>query len=124
MELRAEVRARDPGFVRDVGKCSVAIVVIENVASELRDVQIGKAVVVVISANTSKTITRAGDPSLVGDIGKTSVAAVAVQGVAHHDAAVVEVAAVHKVDVLPAIAIKVCHADARAELHTPSAILG
>src|SRR5262249_24323258 len=56
-----------------------------------------------------------GSAGLVGDISKCTVAVVVIERVANRDPAVVEIASVHKVDVLPSVSIKVGNADARAE---------
>ena len=81
--------AGDAGFVGDVGESAVAVVVIENVAAELGDEEIGKAVVVVIAPDAAEAVAGAGDAGLFGDIGESAVAVVAIEGVADGNAAIV-----------------------------------
>ena len=115
MKQRAELHARDAGLVGHIGEGAIAVVVIENVAPELRDVEIGKAVVVVVAPDAPQAVAGAGNAGLFGDVGEGAVAVVAIERVANGNAAVVEIASVHEVNVLPAVAVEVCHAHARPE---------
>ncbi len=48
---RSGLRTGDPGFVGNIGERSIAIVVVQNVASILRHEKIGKAVIIVAAPN-------------------------------------------------------------------------
>src|SRR5215813_6673085 len=113
---RAAFEPADSRTVSDIGECAVAIVVIQNVFSILRDKKIGKSVIVVIAPDATEPETAAGNTGLFRDIRERSVAIVAVERVANQDAAAVAVTSIHKVEVRPAIAVEIGHANARAEL--------
>ena len=112
---RARFEAADAGFGGDVGKRAIAVVVIENVASELGNEEIGETVVVVIAPNAAEAVVCAGDAGGVGDVGEGPVAIVAIEGVFDLDAAVVAVAAVDEIDVLPAVVVEIGDANAGTE---------
>src|ERR1035441_5364227 len=63
----------NPGLLRDVGKRSIAIVVVEMVAGYTGDIDILPAVVVVIAYRLPHIVAIAGDTRLVGDIGESAV---------------------------------------------------
>src|SRR5260370_18522789 len=106
---------RDSGFVRNVGKRAVAIVAIEHVAAELGYIEVGKAVVVIVSPDAAQAVACAGDPGLVGYISKGAIAIVVIQRIACRNAAIVEIAVVDKIDVLPAVSVEIRHRKSGAE---------
>src|SRR5262249_18646995 len=114
MEL-AGFEARDAGFCCDIGESAVAVVVVEQVGAELRDEEIGEAVVVVVAPDAAEAVVGAGDAGGVGDVGEGAVAVVAVEGVLFGDVAVVAVAAVDEIDVLPAVIVVIGDAQAGSE---------
>jgi hypothetical protein len=105
----------DTGLVGNVGERPIAIIVVQDVASILRHEKIGKAVVIVVAPDTTQAVTRTRNSSLVGHIGESAIAIIAVQRVAYRDAAVVEIAAIDEIDVLPAIAVEICYAQTRTD---------
>src|SRR4029077_12526017 len=107
VKQRSELHARDARLVSDIGKCSVAIVVVENVAPELRDVEIREAVVVVVAPDAAQSVTGPGNVGLVGYVGERPVAVIAIESVAHRNAAIVKVASVHEVNVLPTVPVEI-----------------
>ena len=111
----AGFEAGDAGFFCDVGESAVAVVVIQDVGAELRDVEIGEAVVVVVAPDAAEAVVCAGDACGVGDIGEGAVGVVAIESVFDGDVAVVAITAVDEVDVLPAVVVEVGDADAGAE---------
>src|SRR5579871_347737 len=115
MELRAEVEPRDACFIRNIRKCAVAIVVIEDVAPKLRDEQVRIPIVVVIPPDATEAITSAGNTRLIRDVGKGEIAIVAIKRVARGDSSIVQIAPVHKIDVLIAVAIIIGNTNAGAE---------
>src|SRR2546423_7404546 len=112
---RSGLRTCHARLVGNVGESSVAIVVVQNVASVLRHEKIGKSVIVVIAPDTTQAIAGARNTGLVRDISERSIAIIAVQRVASHDAAIVEIAAIDEIDVLPAVAIEISYTQARTE---------
>ncbi len=103
-------------FVGHIGERPVAIVVVENVFSELRHKQIWKAIVVVVSPNAAEPESRSGHSSFVGHVRKRAVAIVVIKRIANIDSTSIPVARIHKVDVGPSIAVIIRHANARPEL--------
>src|ERR1043166_7484637 len=68
------------GFLGYVSESSVAVVAIENVATEAGDVKIGPAVVVVVAHRAAhRDLARSRDAGLVGHVGKRSIVIVAVE---------------------------------------------
>ena len=88
---------------------------IKDVAAVLGNEQVGKSVVVVIAPDAAQAVTGAGNAGLFGDVGECAIAVVTIKRIANGNAAVVQIAAVHKVNVLPAVAIEVGHADSRTK---------
>ena len=84
---------------------------IKNVAAVLGNEQVGKSVVVIIAPDTAQAVTCTGNAGLFGDIGESAIAVVSIERIADGDAAVVQVAAIDEVNVLPAVAVKVSDAD-------------
>src|SRR5439155_26663632 len=70
----------DTGFGSDVGKCSVAVVVIKDCAAVAGDVQIGIAVIVVVADGDSLTVVAlTADAGFFRHVGKRSVTIVVVK---------------------------------------------
>ncbi len=116
VQPRAEVHAIDVRFGGDIGERAVAVVAIEHVRSILHDVEVGVAVVVVVAHHAAQPIPGARNPGFVGDIRERAVAIVVVQGIARRQAAAVKVARADEIDVRPAIAVEIGHADTGAGL--------
>src|SRR5262249_15979002 len=81
----------------------------------LCDIEIGKAIVVVVAPDTAQTVAGTGHTSFFGHVGKGAIAVIVVKRVASGDAAVVEITAIYEIDVLPAITVEVGDAEAGAE---------
>ena len=88
---------------------------VENILAELRDIQVRKPVVVIVAPDAAQTIPSAGNPGICGNVGKSAISIIVVNRIAGGNPATVEIAAVHEVDVLPAVTVKVCHAEARSK---------
>src|SRR5439155_15455467 len=88
-------------------KRAVPVIVIENVLPELRDVKIGEPVVVIISPDTTKAVTSPGNTGLLSHVGEGAVAVVLIQRILCGDSTVIQIAAVHEINVLPAIAVEI-----------------
>src|SRR6266849_2805646 len=101
----------DLGLDGNVGESSVSIVVVENVATVLGNKQVGESVVVVVAPDAAQAVTGAVNASPVGDICKRAIAIVPIKRIADGNATLVQVAAIHKVNVLPAIPVKVGYAN-------------
>ena len=112
---RSRFRAGDPGFVGHIGERPIAIVVIKNVAAILGHVQVGKSVVVVIAPDAAQAVAGAGNAGLFGDVGECAVTVITIERIADGDASVIQITAVHEVNVLPAVAVEVGHADSRTK---------
>jgi hypothetical protein len=99
----------DAGLRRHIGKCSVAIVAIENVAAQAGKVKVGPAVVVVIAHRAAHGEARRGHAGLGGDIGECAVAVVVVER-AHAFFSLdghVDAGRIGEIDVRPAVAVVV-----------------
>src|SRR5574341_2071428 len=105
MEDGAELRAIHAGPVCSVGKGAITAVAIQNVLAVLAYIQVGVTVVVVVAPDTAQAVGIAGRRSILRHITECAVSIVAVERVANLDAALVEVAAIDEIDVLPAVAV-------------------
>src|SRR5581483_1225427 len=95
------------GFFRNVAKRTVAIVVIKDIFSEVRDKKIIEAVVVVVANTARLTPSRMREPCLGGDVGKCSVAVVVKQktgGTMIADGRI-ETGTVHEENIKPAVIV-------------------
>ena len=115
MKLSTGLDGRDAGLVGDIGERTVAVVVVQDIAAVLGDVEIGETVVVVVPPDATEAVACPGNASLIRDISKDAVAVVAIKRVACGDAAVVEIAPIDEIDVLEAVTVEICHTDAGAE---------
>ncbi len=70
------------GFGRDVGKCAVAIVAIEDIRAQAGDVEIGPAIIVIVTHRATIGETGCGDSGLVSHIGKRAIVVVVVKSAA------------------------------------------
>ena len=89
---------------------------IENAAAVLRDVHIGPAVGIVVPHSYTHAIASGGDAGLFGDLRECPVAIVAVEGIAEGwiRGEKIALAAVHQIDVHPAIVVVVQKGATRA----------
>ena len=91
---------------RDVGEGAFAVVVKEPVLSDARDQQIGKAVVVVIADRDAHPVHLNVETRRARDVAKRSIAVVAIEAERGALACMARpVHAVHKKNVLPAVAV-------------------
>ena len=105
----------EAGFLRDVGECAVAVVVVERVAVNSGDEEIGMTVVVVVADGDSNVEAGALQARLFGDVGKDAVAIVAEEAIGVFGDVLLhgcEVGAVGKEDVGSAVAVVVEYRDA------------
>ena len=82
MQPRAEVHAIHVGLFGDVAEGAVSVIPVEHVFPVLHHVEVGPAVVVVVSRCASQPISSARNSGLVGDIGERSVAVVSIKRIA------------------------------------------
>ena len=108
--MQHPTRTSYSGLIRNIREGSVTVVVVEDVCPILCDEKIRKPVIVVISPDAAKTVASAGNAGLLRNVSESAVAVVAIERVSYGDAAVIQVAAIHEVNILPAIAVKVGHA--------------
>ncbi len=113
---KSRLQPADAGFVGYVRERSVPVVVIQDVFSELRDKQIWKSVVIVVSPNATQPESGSRHSRFVGHVGERTVAIVVVERIANVDSTSIPVARIHKVDVGPSISVKIRHANSWAEL--------
>src|SRR6266566_4449369 len=113
---RSPTVRRHTGPLCDIREGAIAVVVVQNAALILGHIQIGPAITVVIANSYAHSIPTSGDAGLLGHVRESSVAIVLVQGVAQRRLRIVEVtlAAVHQVDVHPAIVVVVQERTARS----------
>jgi hypothetical protein len=102
VEHGAEVHAVDARFCSHIRERAIAVVVIEDVLSVLRHIQVGPAVVVIVTRHAAQAEPAAGHACLIGHIRKRTIPVVAIQSIPP----------IHEVDVRPAVAIEVGHAHA------------
>src|SRR5579872_3968737 len=104
---RRPAGSRDAGLLCDIGKRAVAVIVVENAASVLRDVYIGEAVSVIVPYRHALTVASAADTCLFGDVGESAVAVIAIKRVAQGRVRIVEIAfaTVDQIDVHPAVIV-------------------
>src|ERR1700680_3384154 len=108
--------AGNSSLVRDVGKCSVAVISIQNIATILSHKKIGIAVIVEISPHATEPVSGSGDAGLFSDIGERTVTVVAIECIAYRNPSIVEITSIDEINILPAIAIEVGDADSRTKL--------
>ena len=84
---------------------------IQHVPAILGHKQVGKTIVVVVAPDATEAVTGPGHSSVIGHVRESTIAVIAIQSVADGDAAIVQVAAVDEINVLPAVAIEVTYAD-------------
>ncbi len=102
-------RRSDAGFFGHIGESAVAVVVIEDASTILSDVQIGKAVSIVVAHGYALAITTGGHASLLGYVRKGSIAIVSIQSIAQSRIRIEEITspAVDQVNVHPTIVVVV-----------------
>src|SRR2546425_3776872 len=76
---RRPSRRCDAGFVRDVGKRAVAVIVIENVSSITGHVQINPAITIVITRRRAHAEGAARHSGFVGNVGERAVMIIVVK---------------------------------------------
>lgn len=113
MEYRAEIRTGYMSSLRDICKSPVAIVVIKNVAPVLSDIEIGEAIIVVVTPHATKSICGSGNSRFGGYITECAVTIIAIERIAIRSAAFVKIAAIYKVNILKSITVEIGNADAR-----------
>ena len=103
----APSRRGHPGFRRHIGKSSVAVVVIQNAAIVLRDVQIRVSVPVVIPHRRPHPVTAAAYSRFFGNVCKRAVAIISVQRITQRSRRLIKIAwtAIHQVNVHPPIIV-------------------
>ncbi len=108
--------SRDTRFLRHVGEGAVAIVVIEDAASVLRNVEVWEAISVVIPHRNTHAIATPSHAGFLRHVGECAVAIVAIQRVAQGMRRLVEIAfaAVDEVNVHPAVIVVIEEGTSRA----------
>src|SRR5207247_6387776 len=95
------------GLFRHIRKRPIAIVVIQNAAAVLRDVEIGPAVIIIVSYGGAHPVAAAGNTRFFRDVGKSAVAIVVAQRVTQRRIWSEEITlpAVDQVHVHPAVVV-------------------
>ena len=75
---RRPSRSRNPGSLRDISESAIAIVVIQNASAILRNVQVGKAIAIVVANRYTLAEPTACDSGFLRDIGKRAIAVIAI----------------------------------------------
>ena len=112
---RAEARVPHAGRLRHVGELAIPFVPVENVCSEVRDVDVRIAVRIIVSTGAAHRITGIPHSSRVGHIHERTraIALVAIQAIARPVAAwSMKTSTLHEVHVEKLVAIVVEQADA------------
>src|SRR5262249_25657675 len=106
---RAPPRRSHPRFRRNIGKCTIAIVVIQDAARVLRDVEIRKSIAVVIAYSNTHAIRVSRHTGLGGHVGESAVPVVVVKGIAQRlfRGEKVALPAVDQIDIHPAVVVVV-----------------
>src|SRR5208283_711872 len=106
---RRPSRGDNPSLFRNVRESAIPVVVIQDAPSILRDVEIRKAVSIVIASRNTLAVPASRDSGLFGNIGKGSVAIVSVQGIPQRWVRIKKVTlpAIHQINVHPPIAVVV-----------------
>src|SRR2546421_6436927 len=105
----------DASLVCNVGKCSVSIIAIQNIAAILSHKKIRKAVVIEIPPHTPEPVSGSGHPGFFRDISKCAVTVVAIQRIADGNTSIIEIASIDEINILPAVAIEIADADSRTK---------
>ncbi len=111
VEYRSEVGTGDTCLLRNIRERAIAVVVVENVVAILGYVKIGEAVIVIIAPNATQAVRCARNARLFRDVREGTIAVVVKERVAHGNTALVEVAAIDKVDVLPPVPVEIGYAN-------------
>ncbi len=100
-------RSGDSCTFGHISEGAVAIITIENAASVLRDVEIGKAVRIVVTHRNAHPVATARDAGRLGDVRKCSVAVVVVECVSQRMGRSIKIAlpAVDQIDVHPPVIV-------------------
>ena len=103
-------------FFADVGKCSVAVVVVENIFAVVGDVQIFEAVIVVIADAHALSPASVSQAGFFGDVGECAVVIVAIEVAGRHLAGRqrFQLGAVHDENIRPAVVVVIKNGDARS----------
>src|SRR6266404_877983 len=115
MKLRAKFEARHSRLVRGVRECAIPVVVVQNVAAILRDIEIRESIVIVISPHAAEPITRTRNSSGLRDVLKRAVAIILVKSVPRSDTAIIKITAIHEINVRVSVTIEVRYACARTK---------
>src|SRR5260370_20658121 len=115
MKWRTKFHPSYSGLVRDVCKCAIPVVVVQNVAPVLGDVEIREAIVVVVSPHAAQAITRTRNASGLRDVSESAITIILVKSVAHRDPTIVKVTAVHEINGWVSVTIEIRDAHARTE---------
>jgi hypothetical protein len=104
---RHYTQAANPSFVSDVGKCSLAVVVVQDILAILSDKEIGETVITKISKYAAQSLARFGHNSPFRYVSKRAVMVIAVKGIHDRNAASAEVSSIDEINILPAIPIEI-----------------
>src|SRR5579864_4629583 len=111
----ARLQAANSGLIRNVGKCSVTVVVVQDILAVLSDKEIGETVVVKISPYATQSVACSGHAGFFRYVGKRSVMVIVVKGIRNRNAATVEVSSIDEINILPAIPIEIRNAHSRTK---------
>src|SRR5207245_1828687 len=89
------------------GERAVAVVVVKDAATVLREIEVGKAIAIIVPYRCPHAVPTTSNLGFFGDVGKGSVSIVVIQCVFQRWIRVEKIAAaaVHQIDVHPAIIV-------------------
>src|SRR4051794_26832016 len=108
-------QAADPCLIGDVRKCSVPVVVVQDILAKLSDKEIGEPVIVEVSPYAAQPVARSGRAGFFRYVRKGAVMVITVKGIRNRNAAAVEVSSIDEINILPAISIEIGNAYSRTE---------
>lgn len=103
-------QAANPGLISDVGKCSVTVIVVQDILAILSDKEIREPIIVKISPYAAQSVARSGHTGFFRYVGKGTVVVIAIKGICNRNAAVVEISSIDEINILPAIPIEIGNA--------------
>src|ERR1700733_11468426 len=89
---RAPPWSGDTRFLRDIGECSIPVVVVKDAAAELRDEQIWEAVAIIIANRGSHAVAATGHAGFFSHTRERTIAVVAIERITQRSRRTVKIA--------------------------------
>src|SRR4051794_5044478 len=109
-------RCSDSSFGGYIRESAVAIIVVQNAAAILRDVEVRNAIAIIVTNGHAHSVATTRDARLFSDVGESSVAIIVIQCIAQRACWGIEVtwAAIDQVNVHPSVVVIIEESAARA----------